>query len=142
MKSLLVMLTLCLCLWGCGKELATREKAEGGDADAQFNLGVMYHRGNGVKQDPKEAVKWWGKAAEQGDVSAKYMLGVMYEGGYGVKKDLVLAYAWCNIAAADGHESAKRAKQDIGKKLTPEQIAKAEALAKEMIAKNPKLINK
>ena len=100
------MLTLCLCPWGCGKELTTREKAEGGDADAQFNLGVMY------------------------------------EGGYGVKKDLVLAYAWCNIAAADGHESAERAKQNIGKKLTPEQIAKAEALAKEMIAKNPKLIKK
>ena len=102
----------------------------------------MYHRGNGVKLDPKEAAKWWCKAAEQGDVSAKYMLGVMYEGGYGVKKDLVLAYAWCNIAATDGHESAKRVKQDIGKKLTPEQIAKAEALAKEMIANNPKLLKK
>ena len=33
--------------------------AEHGNADAQFNLGVMYDDGEGVPQDYKTAVKWY-----------------------------------------------------------------------------------
>ena len=40
--------------------------AEQGDAEAQFNLGVMYQKGNGVKQDNKQAAKWFALAAKQG----------------------------------------------------------------------------
>ena len=40
--------------------------AEQGDAKAQFNLGVMYGDGLGVKQDYFEEVNWYRKAAEQG----------------------------------------------------------------------------
>ena len=43
-----------------------KAKAEAGDADAQFNLGVMYRKGQGMEQDYKEAFKWWKKAADQG----------------------------------------------------------------------------
>ncbi|SVA59290.1 uncharacterized protein METZ01_LOCUS112144, partial [marine metagenome] len=58
----------------------------------------------------------------------------------GVPKDIVTAYAWVNIAAANGQENGKKLRDLIAKKMTPEQIAKAEALAKEMVKKNPKLI--
>jgi uncharacterized protein len=61
--------------------------AEQGDADAQFNLGVMYDEGEGVPQDDKEAVKWWRLSAEQGDASSQFMLGLMYEEGLGVPQD-------------------------------------------------------
>jgi hypothetical protein len=37
-----------------------------GDANAQFNLGVMYYKGQGVTQDYKEAVKWYRLATAQG----------------------------------------------------------------------------
>ncbi|MEQ1847607.1 MAG: SEL1-like repeat protein, partial [Nitrospira sp.] len=37
-----------------------------GDADAQYNLGVMYRDGHGVPQDSREAVKWFRLAAAQG----------------------------------------------------------------------------
>ena len=40
--------------------------AKQGDADAQFNLGLMYDKGQGVPQDYKTAVKWYRLAAEQG----------------------------------------------------------------------------
>ena len=40
--------------------------AEQGNAEAQVNLGVMCHTGQGVPQDYAEAVKWWRLAAEQG----------------------------------------------------------------------------
>ncbi|MCG3770643.1 MAG: Secretory immunoglobulin A-binding protein EsiB [Nitrosomonadaceae bacterium] len=49
-----------------------RPLAEQGNAKAQSNLGVMYNNGQGVTQDYKEAVKWYGLAAAQGDASAQH----------------------------------------------------------------------
>ena len=45
--------------------------AEQGNANAQFNLGVMYNSGKGVPQDHKTAVKWWRLAAKQGNAIAQ-----------------------------------------------------------------------
>src|SRR6188768_1068901 len=64
-----------------------RQKAEQGDATAQYNLGVMYDTGKGVPQDYPEARKWFLKAAEQGHSDAQYNLGVMYDTGKGVPQD-------------------------------------------------------
>jgi TPR repeat protein len=41
-----------------------RPLAEQGDARAQWSLGLMYHYGDGVTKDLKEAVRWYRKAAE------------------------------------------------------------------------------
>ncbi len=43
-----------------------RSLADQGDADAQFNLGLMYARGQGVPQDHAQAMKLYRMAAEQG----------------------------------------------------------------------------
>ena len=40
--------------------------AEQGNADAQFNLGLMYYAGKGVPKDDAKAEKWCRKAANQG----------------------------------------------------------------------------
>ncbi len=48
--------------------------AEQGDARAQYNLGHCYAKGDGVKQDPAQAVVWWTQAAEQGHVEAQDLL--------------------------------------------------------------------
>ena len=53
----------------------TKAKAEAGDAKAQFNLGYMYAKGQGVEKDFKEAVKWFQKAADQGYAHAQDNLG-------------------------------------------------------------------
>ena len=50
--------------------------AEQGYSSAQYNLGVMYQYGRGVKQNDFEAVKWFSKAADQGDANAQFMLGM------------------------------------------------------------------
>ena len=55
------------------------------------------------------------------------------------------AYAWLNIITCQfKYESppCKEFKDIVAKEMTPEQITEAEALAKQMIKKNPKLINK
>ena len=119
-----------------------RKAAEQGHAIAQLKLGVMRLIGQGVPKDDKEAAKLIRKAAEQGEAMAQYTLGVLYAKGLGVPEDNVTAYAWVNIAAANGDAKAKKNRGSIAKEMTPDQIAKAEALAKEMIAKNPKLIKK
>ncbi|MEX4489508.1 sel1 repeat family protein [Haemophilus influenzae] len=81
--------------------------AEQGNADAQFNLGLMYEEGRGVKQDDFEAVKWFRKAAEQGDETAQFNLGVMYGKGRGVKQDDVEAMKWFRKAAEQGNAHAQ-----------------------------------
>jgi TPR repeat protein len=47
-----------------------RPLADRGDADAQFDLGVLYQNGQGVPQDYAAALNWYRKAADQGNADA------------------------------------------------------------------------
>jgi len=76
--------------------------AEQGDAEAQYNLGVMYRDGDGVPQDDKEAVRWFRLAAEQGLANGQFNLGYMYGTGHGVPQDDKEAVRWCRLAAEQG----------------------------------------
>ena len=93
-------------------------------------------------EDYKEAVKWYRKAAEQGHDVAQNNLGVMYGFGVGVLQDYVSSYAWANIAGANGADVKKFKSEILEKKMTPEQIAEGQKLTKEMVKKNPKLLQK
>ena len=134
MKPVLLSLALALLMVGCGEEETelerTKRLAEGGDKVAQNDLGLMYEYGRGVPEDDKEAVKWYRLAAEQGYARAQHNLGFMYYTGKGVPEDWVHAYAWFNIAIANGHEDAKKLRDEL--ELTPEQVAKAQALSTEI----------
>ena len=43
-----------------------RKAAEQGDAEAQYNLGVMYTQGQGVRQNLVIAKEWYGQACDNG----------------------------------------------------------------------------
>ncbi|MGD1997335.1 MAG: hypothetical protein PVJ92_00290 [Candidatus Dependentiae bacterium] len=58
---------------------AVRARALGGDADAQFKLGVMYEFGRGVAECKTEAVKWWRMAADQGHRRTEWHLEKLQE---------------------------------------------------------------
>ena len=77
---------------------------ERGDANAQYNLGVMYRKGQGVPQDYKTAMKWYTLAAEQGITPAQSYLGFMYDQGLGVPQDYKTAIKWLTRAAEKGFE--------------------------------------
>ena len=81
--------------------------AANGDVRAQFKLGFMYDRGNGVPQDYKEAVSWYLKAAEQGNAPAQFYLGQMYDIGKGVSQDYQEAASWYIKAAEQGEALAQ-----------------------------------
>ena len=84
-----------------------RPLAEQGDAVAQFNLGLMYAKGEGVPEDAREAVRWYRKAAEQGNAIAQFWLGVMYAGGKGIPEDAREAVRWYRKAAEQGNAYAQ-----------------------------------
>ena len=135
----LVLLFVSLTCFGCTELIEKwRQQAEQGDAEAQCNLALMYDFGNGVPEDDVEAVKWYRKGAEQGDAKAQFNLAVMYDNGNGVPEDNVFAYMWWNQAAAQGTEEAKRNKGILSKKMTKEQIAEAQKLSREWLAKRQK----
>ena len=106
-----------------------RQAAEQGDATAQFNLAVMYAKGEGVPQDDPEAVRWYRLAAEQGQADAQYGLGV-YATGRGVLKDSVLAHMWSNIASANGDEAARKQRDNLEDDMTRAEISRATELAR------------
>jgi TPR repeat protein len=84
-----------------------RRLADQGDADAQFNLGVLYEKGQGVRQDYAAAASWYRKAADQGETSAESALAKMYFNGQGVPKDHAAAMSWVRKAADQGDVSGQ-----------------------------------
>ncbi len=80
----------------------TLQSARQGNAAAQFNLGLMYDSGRGVRQDYTKAVQWYRKAAEQGNVEAQHNLGAVYANGQGVRRDHKIAKEWFGKACDNG----------------------------------------
>ena len=114
------------------KTKALIEKAEGGDAVAQWRVGLKYAKGEGVLKDDKEAVKWYRKAADQGLSNAQVKLGYAYENGEGVLKDYVKAYAWYSLSAFK-NEKRQESRDQLAEKMTPEQLAEGQELSQELL---------
>lgn len=81
--------------------------AKRGNNAAQFNLGLMYEKGDGIKQDFYKAVKWYRLAAKQGNSDAQFNLGNMYYNGEGVPKNLKRAAKWFLSSARQGNIDAQ-----------------------------------
>ena len=114
MKAAAVLARLFLCLaFVAGGGIASafaetyspelKQKAELGDAKAQYKLGAAYYYGRGVDKNKAAAVNWWSLAAEQGSTKAQLKLGVTYYYGHGVDKNLFLAEFYLRLAAEHGH---------------------------------------
>lgn len=91
-----------------GTELQqTMALAEQGNAEAQVNLGILYHEGRGVPQDYAQAAMWYRKAAEQGNADAQLSLGIVYYEGQGVSQDYAQAAMLYRKAADQGNADAQ-----------------------------------
>ncbi|MEM7192674.1 MAG: tetratricopeptide repeat protein [Pseudomonadota bacterium] len=103
--------------------------AEDGDRHAQFLIGFMHERGQGMPKDYEKAAEWYARAADQGHPNAQNNLGVLYKYGRGVPKDYARAYSWFGLAAEHylpaefGHkERALLNQQDVAAMMTTEQL--------------------
>ena len=102
-----------LCMMGCEDDSdhivwtpELLERAERGDVEAMFRLGIRYDQENG-ERDIVEAVKWYTKAAELGHRDAQHVLGVLYVTGDGVPVDLEMAEKLLLKSAEQGNTAAQ-----------------------------------
>ena len=94
---------------------------------------AAYERG-----DYGEAYRLIKPLAEQGQPEAQYNLGGMYFRGRGVPRDFVLAHMWFNLSVSRVPASERETRKAteiiidlVASKMTPEQIAEAQRLARE-----------
>ena len=114
-----------------------RLAAEQGNVRGQSLLGAAYYSGNGVARDPAEAARWARLAAEQGDAGGQMVLGALYLNGTGVPQDDVSAYMWLTLAASDSETVTEgRILSLLANRMTPEQIAEAEARIRDLDVKS------
>lgn len=79
-----------------------REAAQSNIANADYNLGVLYHQGLGVEKDLDRALYWYREAAKLGHAEAQYNLGIAHIEGIGTKYDAPLAAAFFESSANQG----------------------------------------
>ena len=76
--------------------------AEGGDADAQYNLAQAYRIGRGTQPNAVESRKWFELAAKQGQVDAQTALGLLLI----QTADRAEALQWLKLAAEQNEPRA------------------------------------
>jgi TPR repeat protein len=113
-----------------------RKAAEGGDPDAENELGRHYEDGSGLEQDYARAAFWYLRAAEHvpnlgGAGQGRNNLGNLYVDGNGVSRDYVQAYMWYSLASVEENIAY------LEPKMTPEQIARAQQLAADWKKQHP-----
>lgn len=115
----LLLPIICVCVSACagGKQpireasnndlarfeastMELRKLAQGGDASAQNELGLLYYEGKGIPQDHRKAKEWFDKAVEQGHAGAQVNLGTLYLRGEGAPQSSQMALFWFTRAAA------------------------------------------
>src|SRR6266481_640197 len=115
------------------------EAAERGDAEAQFNLGVIYENGlndsrYAAEGNRPEAVRWLLAAAEQGLPRAQIKLAEMYAGGPDEAASYVTACGWFLVATTSLRgihlHRAQSGYERASSHLTPTQIAQARRFAR------------
>jgi TPR repeat protein len=82
---------------------AIRVRAEAGDPESLFLLGVLHSEGIDVERDSGKAVRLWEEAAGLGHAKSMAALGGVYERGMGVQADPDAADRWYRKAADLGH---------------------------------------
>jgi TPR repeat protein len=119
-----------------------QQRAQAGNAEAEFELGARYASGEDVAQDYAQAVKWFTLAANGGQVLAAATLGAYYWAGRGVAQDDVSAYMWSAIAKEGGDEASKYRLTILRARMTAAQISQAEQRAASWRRNHPQLAGK
>ena len=105
--------------------------AEQGKPEAQHLVCLKYYFGEHIIQDHSAALQWCLLAAEQGHLSSQMQLAVMFSKGVAIRRDIVKAHMWSNIASALGFGAAGSYRDLLADRMSPEQVADAQVMAKQ-----------
>ena len=119
------------------RDMANRYEraAQGGDDDAQFNLGALYASGVGRARSDEEAFRWFSRAADQGHSHAMLILAGLYASGRGIAKDNVKAYSWAYIVSSasqvdEYRNGARQLMSLLMSRMTSDEIGQAVVTAR------------
>lgn len=101
------------------KVMYAKRAAAQGNARAQFDLGVMYATGKGVRKNERLAFNYFHKAARKNHSEAKFYVGLSFSQGRGVRQQSQLARYWFKLAAKSGHPKAMAHLASIERTLKP-----------------------
>ncbi len=86
-----------------------RPLAEGKNSEAQYYLGLMYQKGQGVNKDLGQAEKWYRLAAEGGHAKAQYKIAFGYAFAVGgLNQNDAKARKWLQKSAENGYKKAQK----------------------------------
>ena len=91
------------------KAFSLMRRAAATSSDAQFLLGMMYLRGDGVGADAYEAITCFRRSATAGNANAQYQLGLAYRDGIGTPRSDEDAVRWLNRSLDQGNMYAAAA---------------------------------
>lgn len=89
------------------QSLPVYRAAVNGDVNAQFELGLLFIRGEAVQKDFTRGVEWVQHAAERNHVGAQLQLADMYLRGMELQQDAAEAFKWYLRAAQQGDVQAQ-----------------------------------
>jgi TPR repeat protein len=119
-----------------------RRAADKGDADAQFNLAILYDNGTGAPKNYMAAAGWYEKAAEQGLPRAQFNLGSMYANGQGTPVNLPEAYVWLALSAktwsGSRQDQAEHARDLVAQHMSAEELEAAKQRVEKWLAERRK----
>ncbi len=78
------------------------EASHNGSSNAQYNLGVLYHQGLGVRKDTSKAIELYRVAASNNHPEALYNLAIAYVEGVGVEYNPQIAATYFERSADGG----------------------------------------
>ena len=85
---------------------AALARAQAGDSDYQYGVGMLYADGISVAKDPSAAFRWFERAAQQGHTQAISAVGAAYATGDGVEVDYKAAKRYLTKAERKGDARA------------------------------------
>ena len=101
---------------------ACQQVANGGDAEAQYELGEFFYDGERIPRDLQAALNWFEKASLQGHAQAQYHLGTMFFRGEGVPANNVQAYIVLKMAAVNGAEDALDSADLVAEQMNRDEL--------------------
>jgi TPR repeat protein len=120
------------------RKAAENHPAYNTDLRAYLVLAFLYEGGVGTTQNYKQAVIWSRKAALGGMVEAQFTLSKFYSNGVGVLQNNIYPHMWSNVAASLGSKEAQELRDIISKRMTTEDLSKAQELARRCVENNYK----
>ena len=102
-----------------------KPRADEGDPEAQFNLGLYYFQGLGGDRNYNEAAKLFRGAAEQGHIMAANNLGAMNMDGRGIPRNLPEAWVWFAVVAHRGDQAGGVLRDLVASQMTRPQVEQA-----------------